>query len=139
MKNNQINWLQKLMIGRNGPDQLCMGLLFLAFLISLIAGFVNQPIISYLSYIPFLLSIFRMFSKDVNKRRMENYKFMILLSPLYSWFTKNINKIKSRIKNRKIYKYFKCPNCKQKLRLPKGKGKLNVVCSKCKTKFLKKT
>ncbi len=135
MKNNQINWLQKIMMGRNGGDQLCMGLLLLAFLISLVAGWMNQPIVSYLSYIPFLLSIFRMSSKNINKRRMENYKFMILISPLYAWFTKNINKIKSR----KTYKYFKCPNCKQNLRLPKGKGKVTITCSKCKTKFVKKT
>jgi len=135
MKNNQINWFQKFMMGRNGGDQLSMGLLLLSFLISIVAGLANQPIISYVSYIPFLISMFRMFSKDINKRRMENYKFMILISPLYSWFTKKTNKLKSR----KTYKYYKCPNCKQNLRLPKGKGKLNITCSKCKTKFVKKT
>ena len=94
-----------------------------------------MPIINYLSYIPLGLSIFRMFSKDVEKRRMENYKFMMKVSPLYSWYHRKIQ----WFKNRKKYKYFKCPNCNQKLRVPKGKGKIKVNCSKCNESFTKTT
>lgn len=135
MKNNPLIWLQKIMKGRNGGDQLCMGLLLLSFFISLIAGYLKQPIINYVSYIPFLICVYRMFSKDIEKRRMENYKFMIAISPLYSWFKKS----SKRVKDMKTHKYYKCPNCKQKLRLPKGKGKISITCTKCKTKFVKKT
>lgn len=134
MKNKVNNWLQNLLMGRNGSDQLSMALLLLSLVISLIANGLKQPIISYFGLIPLIFAIFRIFSKSVQKRRMENYKFMMLISPLYSWFTKTSN----RIKDRKSHKYLKCPNCKQTLRLPKGKGKVSITCSKCKTKFIKK-
>ncbi|MPW25815.1 hypothetical protein GC105_08435 [Alkalibaculum sp. M08DMB] len=130
-----MKWLQKIMLGRNGGDQLCMGLLLLGLITTIIGNILKLPIINYLSYIPIILCIYRMYSKDLTKRRMENYKFMILISPLYSWFSVKVSKIKSK----KSYKYFKCPNCKQELRLPKGKGKINITCSKCSTKFMKKT
>ena len=135
MKNNPSNWLQKWMTGRNGGDQLSLVLLFLSLLLSVISGVLDLPIVIYISYIPFIFAVYRMFSKQVDKRRLENYKFMMKLSPIYSAYHKR----KTRLKNRKIHKYFKCPSCKQELRVPKGKGKINITCSKCKTKFIKKT
>lgn len=135
MKNNPLNRLQQWMIGRNGGDQLSLALLVLSLLLSVISGIFNLPIIVYISYIPFAFAVYRIFSKEVDKRRLENYKFMMKLSPLYSFY----HKIKTRRANRKTHKYFKCPNCKQELRVPKGKGKINISCSKCKTKFVKQS
>jgi ribosomal protein L37AE/L43A len=66
---------------------------------------------------------------------MENYKFAILMSPVYSW----LKKTRNRLKDAKTHRYFSCPNCKQSLRLPKGKGKIIIICPKCKTEFKGKT
>jgi len=66
---------------------------------------------------------------------MENYKFAMFLSPVYSW----LKKIQSRTKKAKTHKCFKCPNCKTGLWVPKGKGKVMVTCPKCKTEFREKT
>ncbi|WP_303863331.1 hypothetical protein [Alkalibaculum bacchi] len=135
MKNNPLNKLQKWMMGRNGGDQLSLALLILSLLLSIVSGILDLPIIAYISYIPFVFAVYRIFSKNVDKRRLENYKFMIKLSPIYSFYHKR----KTALKDRKTHKYFKCPNCKQGLRVPKGKGKINITCSKCGTKFVKQS
>lgn len=130
-----MNWLKNFMAGRYGGDQLSMVLLVFSVLLTLIGQLIRIPLLSLLGYIPLGISIYRMFSKDISKRRMENYKFAMLVSPVYA----RLKKIQNRLKDRKIYRYFKCPNCKSKLRLPKGKGKIMITCPKCNTKFTKRT
>lgn len=127
--------IKKFMYGRNGGDQLSVALLIVSILITFVGRLSKLQWVIMLSYIPLALSMFRVFSKDVTKRRMENYKFAMLLSPIYSRF-KNTQK---RLKDSKTHKYYKCPNCSQQLRLPKGKGKIIVTCSKCGNKFEKRT
>ncbi|MCF6465330.1 BRcat domain-containing protein [Clostridium sp. Cult2] len=130
-----MNWFRKFMVGRYGGDQLSMVLLIFSVLLTLIGQLTKIPLLSLIGYIPLGISIYRMFSKDISKRRMENYRFAMFVSPLYSRF-KNIQ---NRAKDRKTNRYFKCPNCKSKLRLPKGKGKIMITCPKCNTKFSKRT
>ncbi len=130
-----MNWLKKVMAGRYGSDQLSLSLLILSIVLTFIFVFSRQRIFVYISYVPLLICLFRMFSKDIDKRRMENYKFAIFMSPLYSWFTKRI----AGLQDARKHKYFTCPSCKQKLRVPRGKGKISITCPKCKKEFIKKT
>lgn len=130
-----MNWLNKFLMGRNGGDLLSAALLILSFFLTIISKMSNLPILLYLSYIPLAISVYRMFSKDIEKRRLENYKFSILISPIYSWFKKK----EKRIKDSRTHKYFKCPSCKTSMRVPKGKGKLMVTCPNCGEKFQKKS
>lgn len=131
-----MNWFKKMMAGRYGTDQLTFALLVLSFLFTVIAGFsIKLQVFSYLSLIPMAICIFRIFSKNINKRRMENYKSAMLFSPIYSWSIREIKKLKDL----KTHKYYNCPNCKSTLRLPRGKGKISITCPKCRTEFTKKT
>lgn len=130
-----MNWLKKFMVGRYGGDQLSMILLIFSVLFTLIAGLTNLPLLTFIGYVPLGICIFRMLSRNISKRSMENYKFAMFISPAYSWFKKTQN----RALGAKTHRYFKCPNCKAELRLPKGKGKIIVTCPKCKTEFTKKT
>ena len=130
-----MNWLKKLMAGRYGCDQLSMLLLILSFLLIVAAEFSGRIQITYLSFAPLGVCIYRTLSKQIEKRRLENYKFMMLLSPMYSYF----NEKRRDFKDFQNYKYFRCPNCKQKLRVPRGKGKVAITCFKCNTEFTKKT
>lgn len=130
-----MNWLRNFMIGRYGGDHLSIALLALSILLTLIGQIFRIPILILMSYIPMGLCIFRTLSKNITKRSMENYKFAMLMSPVYSWF----KRLQSRIKDSKTHKYFKCPSCKATLRLPKGKGKILITCPKCRNEFTKKT
>ena len=123
------------MVGRYGGDQLSIVLLVLSMVLTLISQFVGISVLITISYIPSFVAVYRMLSKDMQKRSMENYKFAILVSPIYAKF----KKAQSRIKDLKTHKYFKCTTCKTMLRLPKGKGKIMITCPKCKDKFTKKT
>lgn len=130
-----MNWFRNFMMGRYGSDKLNIVLLVSSIILTLISKFPRLGIITYISYIPLILCIFRMFSRNINKRIQENNKFLIYYKPIEKW---TINKF-NMIKGLKTYKYFKCPNCKQTVRVPRGKGRVNVICPKCSTKFIKTT
>lgn len=130
-----MNWLRKVMTGRNGSDQLSIALLAVSIILVFVSQITGLEIITYLSYLPLALCVFRMFSKNIDKRRLENYKFTMLISPLYSWGSKKIK----RLRDSKTHKYFSCPSCKSQLRVPKGKGKVNISCPNCRTEFIGKT
>ncbi len=126
-----MNILKKFLKGRYGGDQLSIVLLAISILLTIVGSLTRLSLFTFISYIPLVFSIYRMFSKDIAGRRMENYKFSIFISPIYSKY-KNIQR---RFKERKTHKYFKCPNCKTELRLPKGKGRIKITCPKCREKF----
>jgi len=129
-----MNWLRRFMMGRYGGDQLSTALLIFSILLTFTAKAASLPLLTLISYVPLGISIFRILSRNISKRSMENYKFSILMSPAYSWFKKAQN----RAKNAKSRRYYKCPNCKAEVWVPKGKGKIIITCPKCKTEFRKK-
>lgn len=130
-----MNWLRRFMTGRYGIDQLSVGLLFLSFLLSIIFYIFPVGVLNYLVYAPFIVFLFRVFSKNHTKRRKENTAFLKIWNPVATWFYKKRN----RISGRKTHCYFKCPACKQEVRVPKGKGKICITCPKCRLEFMKKT
>lgn len=125
------NWLQRFMYGRYGVDQLSFAILLLAILLTFVNMFVGFPYMNFLYLALLAWCYFRIFSRNIVKRRRENDKYMKFYGPIRSWFQDK----KDRFRDRKTHKYFKCPNCKQRLRVPKGKGNISITCSKCKTKF----
>jgi Zn finger protein HypA/HybF involved in hydrogenase expression len=130
-----MNGIKKLMVGRYGSDQLSVFMLAASILLTLIGRIASLSWIIALSYVPLAIVVYRMFSKDIEKRRLENYKFAIILSPVYS----KMHKFKNRLANSKTHKYFKCPDCNAQLRAPKGKSRIIVTCPKCSSKFEKRT
>ncbi len=129
-----MSWLRKFMAGRYGADRLSVFLLILSVIFRLI-GDASMSVFIMVGYILLFLSMYRILSKDIQKRKMENYKFAILVSPIYS----RLKKMQARLKGLKTHKYYKCSKCKTILRVAKGKGKILVTCPKCSTKFIKKT
>ncbi len=130
-----MNWFQKFMLGRYGVDQLSFFMLVLSIIISLVAQIFRIPFLGILVYIILGFSMFRILSRNIQKRSMENYKFSIFISPIYKWFLQ----VNNRAKHLKTHKYYKCPTCRKELRVPKGKGKIKITCPWCKAKFIKKT
>jgi len=82
-----------------------------------------------------IYSYIRIFSRNYEKRREENMRYLQFKNELLSYF----RGAKERFSQRKDYKFFRCPSCHAILRVPKGKGKVRVVCRKCGTSFVKKT
>lgn len=76
-------------------------------------------------------ALWRSLSKDIYKRQLELRAFEHFLSD-----SKNkLNRYKYKLEDSKHFKIFKCPNCSQKLRVPRHKGKLTITCKKCQTEF----
>ena len=94
-------------------------------LISAIGGRQVQwmSMLSLLAYVPLIWSMFRMYSRNIEARRRENAAFLRFFSRLTD----------------KQYRYFRCPGCRQVVRVPRGKGKINIRCPKCSRQFIKKT
>ncbi|MBE6933041.1 MAG: hypothetical protein E7464_06665 [Ruminococcaceae bacterium] len=113
----------RFMYGRYGTDQLNNALLILGVVLTILGWFSSTAFLTVLSYIPLALVIFRMFSRDVNRRRKENQKFLQFFN---------------RLKDRDS-RYFSCPRCRQTVRVPRHRGKINIHCPKCGNRFIKKT
>ncbi len=118
---------------RYGGDVLNNIIIYLSLGFAIVNLFKKSDILAITSLILFSVAMFRMFSKNKRKRAMEQVKFFNLISPIYSRL------LKFSSKDRKNYKYFKCKNCRQELRIPKGKGKIKVICPHCKHEEIKKS
>ena len=87
-----------------------------------------------MGFAAYVFSIFRLFSRNVEKRRAENRRYVTMMEKKST----ERRQAKVRFQNRKKYKYFKCPGCKAWLRLPRGSGVVTVTCSRCHTSFTQK-
>ncbi len=133
----------RFMYGRNGMDQLnlvlvwgSVGFIVVANLISGIsdAMAVVGVVIYYFGMAIWLISLFRMFSKKLEKRRRENSEWLSLW-----WKIKNgVQGAKKRHAD-KDHKYFTCKSCKAVCRVPAGKGKVVITCPRCGGKIEGKT
>ena len=137
--------LRKFMEGRYGADELNRFLTVCGWVLLLI-GFVLSGIDSKvaliigsvlvtLSWALLIYSLFRTFSKRTQERASENYKYFVCKNKVLGWFRRR----KARWQDRKTHRYFRCPQCRATVRVPKGKGKIRITCPKCKHQFVKKS
>ncbi len=123
------------MIGRYGPDQLNMALIILAILVGILANIIKLNIITLLSYLLLILVIFRMLSRNLNARRRENDRFLKFWWPV----KQKIKSFFDRAKSSRNYRFFRCPGCRNTLRVPRGKGKIQITCPRCGERFIKRS
>ena len=135
-------WLDKLnrnlyrfMQGRYGQDSLNAALCVLALILIIIAAFVPVRWLSLAALLPLGWATFRVYSKNLAKRREENAKWLKLTAPI----RKSWRLSRTKWADRKSYRYFTCPRCRETMRVPKGKGKIEITCRKCGEKFQRKT
>lgn len=146
----------KLFKNAYGFDLLSLFLLILNLICGILAYLI--PFISLVGLILIIIVIFRAFSKNISKRESENYKFIawinrslnkrgksfpylprITFDQLFYGFSLMIDKVKYSISQKKNFKIVKCPNCGQKLRLPRKKGNITVTCKRCSHQFKMRT
>ena len=90
---------------------------------------------TFAGFITWLIFTYRALSKDIGKRSKANAVYFNFENGI----KKKLLRIKRRLVGTKTHTYTACPKCKTEIRLPKGKGKLKVVCPKCKETFIKRT
>lgn len=122
-------WLARVMAGRYGVDQLGRALLWV-YLGLAIAALVFRPLY-YVALALMVWMMFRIFSRNIYKRQLENQKYLRVSGKIKGWFTLQKNKFRDR----KTHRYRSCPHCKATLRLPNKKGKHTVCCPKCRRDF----
>lgn len=125
--------LQRFMIGRYGVDALGKFLLGAVVVLWAINLFANSRILYSWALLLMVYAYFRMFSRNTTKRYLENAKFLQIKNKVVAKFKSE----KSQLKQRKTHHIYRCPTCRQKIRIPKGKGRICITCPKCKTEFTK--
>lgn len=121
--------LRRFMAGRYGTDKLnqwLLGLAIVLIVLGLIGSRTGSAILAVLgtvAYVPLIWSLFRIYSRNIEARRRENAAFQ-------RFFT--------RLRDRQN-RYFTCPRCRQVVRVPRGKGRINIRCPKCGEQFIRKT
>lgn len=122
------------MSGRYGSDALGRLTIWVGLALYVVGLLTRVGVLLLLPLALYGWTIFRMFSRNVEKRRGENNRYL-------AWRRKLSAKraqLAARLKNRKEFHYFKCPQCRSLLRLPRGVGEVTVTCGKCQNKFQKK-
>ncbi|MBQ2948041.1 MAG: hypothetical protein IJD94_03590 [Clostridia bacterium] len=124
----------RFMSGRYGTDQLNSALLWAAIIIMLVGSFSGLRLFLLLGNVVLIVVLVRMFSKDRYRRQNENQIYLQKTYKLRQGMTEWVN----RMKNSKKYRYFTCPQCKKRLRVPRGVGSITITCKGCGHKFDKK-
>lgn len=129
-----MNFFQQLMYGRYGFDQLSGFWLVVSVLLSALGGLLHIPILRWVGRLVLLIPLYRMMSRNVVKRRQENTRFLELSRPWAAWGRERMVQLRDR-----EHKYFACPKCGMRMRVPRGKGRLSITCKGCGHVFQKKS
>lgn len=121
--------------GAYGPDLLNRFLLGGALVVMIVSMFTRWDILYWIAIAALGYSYFRMFSKNYSKRYAENQAFMKATYKIRTYWASQ----KSLMHQRKTHHIYKCPDCKQKIRIPRGKGKIAVRCPKCGKEFIRRS
>lgn len=120
--------------GRYGADGFSNFLIALSMISVLISYFKPLRFMYALGLALMAFAVFRFLSKNYDKRYAELRAYQNIISKPKAF----LNLAKNKWRDRKTHRYYKCKNCKATLRVPKGRGKIEITCPKCKTKVIKK-
>ena len=127
-------FLHRFMSGRYGNDQLNLALMVTYLVLYLLSVFTHWSILYWIALVLVFVSVFRCLSRRIDQRRAENAKYLQFVRPLQ----KKVKNFCVRLKDRD-HRYFKCPNCNQQMRVPRGKGRITVHCRSCGATFEEKS
>lgn len=129
------------MQGRYGVDdfsRFIMGVALTLIILTMVVTMFNRnvgSILDFLGIAAIVYAYFRIFSRNIQQRYAENQKYLQVTSK----FRLRFNKEKNLMKQIKTHHIYSCPGCGQKIRIPRGKGKIEIECPKCHTKFVKRS
>lgn len=123
----------RFMNGRYGFDSFGRFTLIVSIILVLLSNFRRSNFLNLLCWLLLIYTYYRMFSRQIEKRSKENQKFLASTASIRRWYYKQ----KNLMQQRKTHHIYRCPNCKQQIRVPKGKGKIEIRCPKCNHTFIK--
>lgn len=130
-----MDFLRRFMAGRYGSDQLNNALLLLGLVLIVVEWISRWRWVGIFVLALLILCNFRMFSRNIQARYAENQWFLRRWGPV----SNRLRNMLARFRDRKTHRYFKCPQCKQRLRVPRGRGKINITCPHCHHQFIRKS
>lgn len=117
--------------GRHGADELSNAVTNVAVLLVVVDLFARTSFLSLLALLMLAYAWFRISSKNITARSRENNAVMKAAGPVVGFIANPA----AAVREHKAYKHLACPSCGQRVRIPRGKGKVRVTCPKCKTRF----
>ena len=127
-------WMSRFMAGRYGGDQLNLCLIALYLVLYAAFLFTRLVALELIGTAALVVSLLRSLSRNIERRRAENARFLQMVRPLWRRWTG----FRTRAHD-KEHRYFKCPNCGQNMRVPRGKGRITVHCRTCGAAFEEKS
>lgn len=121
------------MYSRYGYDELSK-VLSIASLVC-IALSLFEPFFYFFALALLIWTMFRTYSRNIEKRRRERERYLKIVGKIKT----KCRLYKRMFKERKTHCYFKCKQCKAVIRIPIGRGEIDVGCPRCKTRTMRKT
>ena len=131
---------RRFLMGRYGNDHLNLALMVVSLVFGLITFFtygIGDLICSILQLMLLSVWMLRAFSRNIYKRRAENMVFLRFWGKVKAFF-RPVKAFFARLGDRN-HRYFKCPKCRSRLRVPRGRGKITITCPRCRNMFDKKS
>ena len=126
---------QNFMSGRYGVDDFSKALLYATLALCLVSLFTRNRMLNLLLTAGLAFIYYRMFSKNYSRRYQENLWYLRQKDKVMHFFRRQ----NSLAQQRKTHRIYTCPQCRQKIRIPKGHGKVQITCPQCKTAFIKRS
>lgn len=128
------SFLTRIMTGRYGTDQLNLFLLIIYLALIIVEWITRLALFYWIALVFLIISFLRCFSRQLDRRRAENQKFLQIIQPVRRFFRDTRTRMKDR-----NHRYFRCPCCGQQMRVPRGKGRITVHCRSCGATFEEKS
>lgn len=126
--------IRQWMLGRYGVDQFGQFLNITAIILLVLGSFFSQLLATF-GFALIVYQTFRIFSRNIGKRSQENLAYISLKQKI----TGRFKSVGQQAKQSRTHRFYNCPSCKQKVRVPKGKGKIMITCPKCRAQFERKS
>ena len=127
--------IYRFMQGRYGTDDFYKFLFWVALIGIVINWFFKSQLLSFAVTLILVYAIYRVLSKNHSARYAENQRYLQATAKIRYWFDQQ----KKLMEERKYHHIYTCPKCRQKIRIPRGKGKIMIRCPKCHHEFQKRS
>lgn len=123
------------MRGRYGSDELGRVTMWVSLILLIVYAFTGVKALAVIAILVIVLTDFRILSRNIARRSEENRWFL----KHTAFISKKLHLVKQDAQDRRHYHIYRCPNCRQKIRIPKGKGRIEITCPRCHIEFIKKS